>query len=282
MKQENHKNEHLFQKEFEMFKNHLENAKLHDIFEIYLPYWHCKQSIVIDKSVELDRFSIIILQTIESGLIKQTEICKFLGIETDSFVMMQFHYLIKNELIIVDETLSEVTYNITRDGFLYLKRKKKITMTEMVNFTYCYNDLTQKFFKENCSLNNEKDELKDLKNSTHTSKFKIKETHKTEHDIFKIPHAKKPYNIKNVELAEYFNQQNTDKVFYDVVNKEKEMHKRSICYLAFEYIDENNELIYEIRHFKKTVNNFEKYELEEELSKKVTAYFRKKPRLMLS
>jgi hypothetical protein len=149
----------------------------------------------------------------------------------------------------------------------------------MVHFSYCYNDLTQKFFKENCSLTNEINELKDLKSSTYSSKFKIKETRKTEHDIFKIPHAKKPYNIKNVELAQYFNQQNTDKVFYDVLNKEKETHKRSICYLAFEYLDENNEMLYEIRHFNKTVNHFEKYELEEELSKKVTAYFKKKPRI---
>ena len=64
--------------------------------------------------------------------------------------MMQFHYLIKNELINVNEKLSEVTYTITREGLAYLKRKKKITITEMVNFSYCYNDLTQKFFEENC------------------------------------------------------------------------------------------------------------------------------------
>src|SRR5690606_42131567 len=59
--------------------------ELKNIFEIYLPFWFCRQNVVVEREIELDRFSKIILQTIQSGFTKHSEVCKFLGVEPDAF-----------------------------------------------------------------------------------------------------------------------------------------------------------------------------------------------------
>ena len=52
-----------FRKVFNQFKNDhkTEGYELESIFDIYLPFWQCKQDIVIETAVEIDRFSRIIL-----------------------------------------------------------------------------------------------------------------------------------------------------------------------------------------------------------------------------
>jgi hypothetical protein len=44
-----------FQKEYEKFKDHYktDGYELNLIQEIYLPYWYCKQNIVIEKDIEV-------------------------------------------------------------------------------------------------------------------------------------------------------------------------------------------------------------------------------------
>ncbi len=89
-----------FHREFTMFKDHRKpDYELKNIFEIYLPFWFCRQNVVVEREIELDRFSKIILQTIQSGFTKHSEVCRFLGVEPDAFVTMQFHFLIKNNLL---------------------------------------------------------------------------------------------------------------------------------------------------------------------------------------
>lgn len=282
MKQETIQIKQAFQKEFDMFKNNIPNAQLNDIFEVYLPFWQCKQKVVIDKSLALDRFSIILMQAIDSGLILHSDLCLFLGIEENSFVLMQIHYLIKNELIKEIEKAGEIQYEITRDGVDFMQNKKKITMTEIFNFNYCYNDILQSFFTESCSIaeDGESINLEELiKNENDSLKYIVAETKRLDKNINLIPHKNKPYNINKVEFARFFNKQHKDKVFYDIECNSQELHKRSICFLAFEYIDESNTKIYEIRHFKKTIRGFKKYSIETELSKKVNEYYKKHPRV---
>ena len=119
--------------------------ELKDIFEIYLPFWFCRQNVVVEREIELDRFSKIILQTIQSGFTKHSEVCKFLGVETDAFVTMQFHFLIKNNLLNEIPISNDTEYEITFDGLSFLDRKKKVTTVETIEFEYFYNDLTEPF-----------------------------------------------------------------------------------------------------------------------------------------
>ena len=63
-----------------------EGYNLKDIFEIDLPFWQCKQNLYVEKDVEIDRFSFIILELVNSGKNKYSEIYDFLGIDEDSFV----------------------------------------------------------------------------------------------------------------------------------------------------------------------------------------------------
>jgi predicted transcriptional regulator len=264
-----------FQRQYELFKdNHMPDYELKDIFEIHLPFWYCRQSVVVEKNVEVDRFSKIILQTIQLGLMKHSEICEFLGVDANSFITSQFHFLIKNGLI--DETLrsNDSEYKITFDGVSFLERKKKIVSVETVGFEYFYNDLTHELVEISQSF--------DLQNNSASknrkfSQYQVLQSNLLGDNVIQIPHKNRPHKLKKVEFANFFNQQNKTVSFYDFEHTDKVMHKRSICFLAFEYEDKTGLKVYDIRHSKKSVKTFHKNEIEKKLSKKVTEYLKKNP-----
>lgn len=278
-----------FHKQYELYKdNHQPDYELKEVSEIYLPFWVCTQSVVAEKEVPLDRFSKIILQAIKNGLATHSEICGFLGVDEHSFVTCQFHYLIKNGLIEETTKGNKVKYEITSEGISFLEKRKKITSIETEEFKYFYNDLTQDFLdihKFNQQTNDPEKELADMNEEpdfSHTSRTKQKkfsgyqvlQTKNLTGDGMKVEHKNRPYNLNRIEFAKFFNQQHKNKSFYDFESGEKKMHRRSICFLAFEYEDESRVKIYEIRHSKKTVKSFDRHELEELLSKKVTEYMK--------
>jgi predicted transcriptional regulator len=263
-----------FHSEFQKFKDNHIDFELKNIFEIFLPFWFCRQNVVVEKEIELDRFSKIIFQTIQSGFTKHSEICKFLGVEPDAFVTMQFHFLIKNGLLIETLIGNDTQYEITFEGLAFLERKKKITAVETVEFEYFYNDLTKDFVDTSKPL--------DTKNiseekSKKFSGYQVLQTNLLPPNRFEILHKNKPYNLNKVEFANFFNKQQADKSFYDFESNNIETHKRSICFLAFEYEDKTGVKKYDIRHFKKTVNEFDRHEIEETLTRRATEYFSKNP-----
>lgn len=279
-----------FHREFTIFKdNRKPDYELKNIFEIYLPFWFCRQNVVVEKEIELDRFSKIILQTIQSGFTKHSEVSRFLGVETNSFVTMQFHFLIKNGLLNETPSSNDTEYEITFEGLSFLDRKKKITAVETVEFEYFYNDLTLEFLDKHrfdFLINDLTKDFVDTSKPLDTknisegkrkkfSGYKVLQTNLLPPDRIEIPHKNKPYNLNKVEFANFFNKQQSDKSFYDFESNNIETHKRSICFLAFEYADKTGVKIYDIRHFKKTVNEFDRHELEENLTKRATEYLKK-------
>lgn len=289
-KEQTHKQK--FHSEFTIFKdNRKPDYELKNIFEIYLPFWFCRQNVVVEKEIELDRFSKIILQTIQSGFTKHSEVCRFLGVETNSFVTMQFHFLIKNGLLNETAISSDTEYEITFEGLSFLDRKKKITAVETVEFEYFYNDLTLEFLDKHrfdFLINDLTKDFVDTSKPLDTknisegkrkkfSGYKVLQTNLLPPDRIEIPHKNKPYNLNKVEFANFFNKQQSDKSFYDFESSNIETHKRSICFLAFEYEDKTGVKIYDIRHFKKTVNEFDRHELEDNLTKRTTEYLKKNP-----
>lgn len=281
-----------FQREFTIFKdNRKPDYELKTIFEIYLPFWFCRQNVVVEREIELDRFSKIILQTIQNGFTKHSEVCKFLGVETSSFVTTQFHFLIKNGLLNEKPISNDTEYEITFEGFSFLERKKKVTAVETVEFEYFYNDLTVEFLDKHrfdfvvIDLTKEYVDTSkplDTKNISDGKKakfsgYQVLQTNLLPSNRIEIPHKNKPYNLNKVEFANFFNKQFQDKSFYDFESNNIETHKRSICFLAFEYEDNTGVKIYDIRHFKKTVKEFDRHELEEKLTKQTTDFYKKNP-----
>lgn len=287
-KEQTHKQQ--FHREFTMFKDHRKpDYELKNIFEIYLPFWFCRQNVVVEKEIELDRFSKIILQTIQSGFTKHSEVCRFLGVEPDAFVTMQFHFLIKNNLLNETPISNDTEYEITFDGLSFLDRKKKVTAVETVEFEYFYNDLTLEFLDKqrfDFLINDLTKDFVDTSKPLDTknisegkrkkfSGYQVLQTNLLPPNRIEIPHKNKPYNLNKVEFANFFNKQQTDKSFYDFESNNIETHKRSICFLAFEYEDSTGLKIYDIRHFKKTVKEFDRHDIEDNLTKRTTEYFKK-------
>lgn len=266
MSKEQNKPQQKFQREFAMFKdNRKPDFELKTIFEIYLPFWFCRQNVVVEREIELDRFSKIILQTIQNGFTKHSEVCEFLGVETNSFVTTQFHFLLKNGLLNETPISNDTEYEITFEGFSFLDRKKKITAVETVEFEYFYNDLTLEFLDKHrfdFVVNDLTKEYVDTSKPLDTknisegkrakfSGYQVLQTNLLPPNRIEVPHKNKPYNLNKVEFANFFNKQFQDKSFYDFESNNIETHKRSICFLAFEYEDNTGVKTYDIRHFKK-------------------------------
>ena len=283
-----------FHKEYKMFKdNHKPDRELVDIFEIFLPFWICKQNVIVETNIEIDRFSKIILQTIQAGFILHSDICKFLGVDIDSFVTIQFHFLIKNGLLNYIQLNGDIQYEITFDGLSFLENKKKIPNIETIDFEYVYSELTLEFLEKQRFEVVVTDLSKDIvdiskpfdkKNISEGKRkmfsgYRLLNTHLLPTNRNEIPHKNRPYNLNRVEFANFFNKQFADKSFYDFESNNIETHKRSICFLALVFQDKSENKMYEIRHCKKTVNEFERNDKEEILTKQTTEYFRKFPSL---
>lgn len=278
-----------FQEVFNKFKNHHETKgyELKNIFDIYLPFWQCKQDIVIEKAIELDRFSRIILQLINQHFSNHFEICNFLGIDANGFVTTQFHFLLKNGLI---REIKTDEYEITFEGLNFLKNKSQIKNTETIDFEYFVtermqylkNDLTQTFFNPNEPI--DKKHLSKEKMETFSG-YQIMQSnliHKSEYSKeIKHDDKNKPrfssINAQRNDFSEFFNNQYKGKHFYDFAEQKLEVHKRNICFLALLFINENGDKKVEIRQSKKSVNTFRGFELEEILSKYVEKHLIKHP-----
>ena len=157
---------------FKQFENHYktEGYNLQYIFDICLPFWCCKQNIIVEKATTIDRYSKIILDLIKNGISAHTEICEFLGLAENDFATIQFHYLIKNNLI--RETANN--YEITFEGLDFLNQKKTIPILEAETFSFIYNDLTQEMiYRDNYE---DEDDNKEEKNII--SRYILIQTHK--------------------------------------------------------------------------------------------------------
>lgn len=274
-----------FQQVWELFKDHhkTEGFKLVSIFDIYLPFWQCKQNVVIEKEMELDRFSRIILELVNNKITSHAEICAFLGIDEDSFVTVQFHFLLKNDLI--RETQMGF-YEITHEGLSFLQNKTKLKNIETVEFEYYItekmdylkNDLTHDFFDPNFPI----DTQVSAGRKSNFSGYAVMQTHQVQKsEIAKeIPHKQKPtfrfVSEQRNNFTSFFNKQFKDKNFYDFADSDLEAHKRSICFYGLLYENENNrdERILEIRQSQKSVKNFLNSEFEQTLTNKATKYLK--------
>jgi predicted transcriptional regulator len=240
-KNSNSKVDKRFQQVWECFKDHhkTEGFKLDSIFDIYLPFWQCKQNVVIEKEMELDRFTRIILELVNNKITSHAEICAFLGIDEDSFVTVQFHFLLKNDL--VRETQIGF-YEITHEGLSFLQNKTKLKNIETVEFEYYLtekmdylkNDLTQDFFDPNFPI----DMQVSAGRKSNFSGYAVMQTNQVQKsEIAKeIPHKQKPtfrfVSEQRNNFTSFFNKQFSDKNFYDFADSDLEAHKRSICFYS--------------------------------------------------
>lgn len=273
-----------YQSIYNKFKTYKETEgfELKNISEIFIPFWYCKQKIVVEKDVEIDRFSKIILELINNKISIHSEICDFLGVKESDFTTMQFHYLLKNELVEENYKNGNAIYEITHKGISFLKGKSKVQNIETVEFEYFYNDLSMemldivdyKYLYNDLSKEyfNPKEPL-DKNTSRNKSKafsgYQVVQTHKLkESKIKQLAHKNRPSlnKIKHSDFASFFNSQKPDMSFYDFENKDIELHKRSILFLQLEYENDEYQTEYEIRQFKSSVNEFKGNVLEEKLS----------------
>lgn len=263
-----------------------ENYSLVEILEIDLPFWECKQNVIVEKDVEVDRFSHILLELIDSGINTYPEIFSFLGIEEDCFVNIQFHYLLKNRFI--KETVND-TLEVTLDGKNFMNKKSKAKKTETEEFEFLMldrfgfikNDMNNEFFDPSKPIDKVVSEGK-IKAFFGYKLFQTNKKEKEEKGIITIKHQNYPsYSTlvsKRSDFSIFFNSQFKEKTFYDFADNNFKQYKRSIRFSALIFTSDVNksDIKIDIRQLSSSVKKFdEKFALEEKLSKIVTDYYQK-------
>lgn len=258
-----------YEKQYDLFKDHHVDFELVNIFEIYIPFWKCMQKVVAEKSTTIDRFSKVILETIIAGINSHEEICAFLGIAKDSFVTVQFHYLVKNGLLkeVYVEDM-KLLYEITPKGHSFLKKRYAVKQLEIVEFHFLYNDLLQTFFDDTITI----DSIGDKQQKP--IHYKLIETRDLK-EVSKVQHKNNPKKLPSVEFATHFNNKMNGYQFYDFDDSQIKTYELSISFLAFEYISKDHSEHYDIRRHEKSIQKFKSYTLEGDLSFAVTEYFNK-------
>lgn len=258
---------------------------LNDITEIDLPFWQCKQNLYVEKDIEIDRFSFIILELVNSGKNKYSEIYDVLGIDEDSFVNIQFNYLIKNNFL---REVDNDTLKITLEGVNFMNKKSKAKQTETEEFEflmqdkfqYLKNDLSGTFFNPELPIDKQLSQGK--KNDF--SGYSIIQSNKKQQkdDVKEIEHSNAPtfklLNENRGNFAQFYNRMFKEKTFYDFADTKLESHKRNIRFLGLIFQHKENliDRKVDILQFNQSVKKFDnKFYKEEVLSKLVTEYYAK-------
>lgn len=277
----------IFQKIWTKFKDYHQTSdfQLMEVFDIYLPFWKCEQNVVIEMDIDLNRFSRVILELIQINVDTHEDLCKFLGVEVDSFVLMQFHFLLKNGFI---TELTQGQYDITHEGLNFLENKSKIRNIDSIDFdyfvtermAYLKNDLTQEFFDPHLPIDQQlsKGKIKAF------SGYNLVQTHRLTQpkDAKAIPHKKQKPSFQTIvkqrnDFSKFFNSQFQDKNFYDFGEPELRAYRRSICFIGLLYEDESGYQKLDVRQSKKSVKSFDgAYYLERLLSQRATKFISKK------
>lgn len=247
---------------YEQFKDlkKTEGYNLKNIKELYFPLWFCQQKIAVEKELEVDRFSRILLSFIGTTRKSHTEVCDFLGIDEDDFTLMQIYFLTKQGFLIEEFHNDNTYYVMSQEGKSFLDKDKKAKQIDEEEITYYYDGL-QSVLTAN---------LDSVYNVVQSHKFK-----NTNEEKIMIKHDDKPTfsKIKQENWDSFYQKLTSHKnfFFYSFLEKEIKTHKRHIPFLAFIYKNKDEEFDIDIRKYEKTVHDFKKhgYELEERLSKSV-------------
>jgi hypothetical protein len=263
-----------------LYKNeYLEKGYLlAEVKEVYFPIWKCKQEIVVTMEASIDRFSQVVLQTIATGYARHEDICAFLGIAVDSFVLGQFHYLLKQDWIRID---SEQVYWLTPKGKALLEKEANIQQLKTVEFEY-YTIEQLKPKKGNSSLQffNPKLPLNSKLSAAKQKNFKgyrIFQNNRLDENAstqVMAHHQNQAPNLTSLKAQRndfsVFFKEVTNKRFYDFGEASLKCHPHSLCFLSLLYRkeDDASASLVELRQFSKSVMEFGGFDLEEKFNKR--------------
>ncbi|MEG9862229.1 MAG: hypothetical protein V6Z81_06975 [Parvularculales bacterium] len=262
--------------------------------EIYIPFWRCKQEIHALTEVMPDEFTRIIFGLIDGGVVRHTEICNFLGISEDSFIldhlidMAKCGFLIKNI-----ESENNTYYELTAEGREFFEdNNTDIKKHETIDVEYYILAISQMgtgdyedFLKNLDQPLFSDDDSTDIESDYEFSGYKSVKTRDLSIGGSYPPNCiiseKKPTlsNIDKPEFVEFYNR-NHEHYFYDFCGSKRidaipVSIKFNLIFFEDEYLDWN----IEVRHCRKTLRKFDKTRptLESELTEYVTKYIKQNP-----
>lgn len=285
------KHDEKYQEVSDKFKDHHPEHNLALICEVYLPFLRCEQEIMVQTKVAVDdavdgnddEFSKILLNLVECGLKKHNEICSFLGVEEDDFILKQLNFLIQHGFLEKNGEREGLCYEITYEGrnFLNNDEGSSLKNIERIKFEYMINDLSYqneelyRFFGKGRPADNngsgEHSEYKYKRSSRKNEKLPLK----------CISHGNMPvYEInKNPNFVDFFHSSYDNGTFYDF-DRNSEAYKCNILFYLLHYESKDQDFKIDIRHCRSSVKEFSDENIEEQLSKDVEKYCKQHPEFL--
>ncbi len=245
---------------------------LTEVKVVYVPIWKCKQEIVVTTEASIDRFSQVILQTIATGYAEHEAICAFLGIEANSFVLGQFHYLLKQDWIRIN---SAQIYSLTPKGKALLEKEANIQQLKTIEFEYYTieespskkGNSSLQFFNPKLPLNTNLSAAKQ-KNFKGYRIFQNNRLEATKSTQIMPHHQNQAPNLNRLKAQRNdfsaFFKEVTNKHFYDFGTVTLKCHPHSLCFLRSIYRkgEDAKAFLVDTRQFSGSVMHFDGFELE--------------------
>lgn len=268
--------ENVFQEVWDLYGEKYEEKGylLTEIKELYWPIWKCQQEIIISTNSPLDGFSQVILQTIEAGCDKHIDICAFLGIGADSFVLGQFHYLLKQDWV----RIHEGAYWLTPKGKDLLENNTNIQQLKTIDVEFYTIEQASsntgsanlQFFDPKKPLNKalSKEKQKTFKgyriyqNNRLVTNASVHIIRHRQHDAPSLTRLKEQRN----NFAAFI-QELKGKTLYDFGEGKSVCYPHSLCFLQLSYRkkEDKRSIRTDLRQCPKSVLDFNGFELEEKL-----------------
>lgn len=266
---------------YENYKDDKDGYQLICIEEVYFPFWLCQQEITVDKNVKADKFSRILLELVDNGIKKHSDICSFLGIKENDFTLMQLDFLIKNNFL---KESSSVSYGITPDGKDFLKgESESLKHEESIDFEYIISQLeVVTEHRVECFFDGHSKDFFDKYENDDENNFQGYQIRPT-HELRKnpnisneriIPHKDKPTlsRIDKSDFVKFFNDSyKEDGDFHDMY-KIKNKRQRSVLFFVLVFEDENGDREMDVRRCKDSVKEFNGEEKEHKLTREFKEY----------
>lgn len=254
----------------------LEGYQLVEISPVQIVFFRGKKGIYVEKAMDCDRLSSILLRLIQLGMDEEKVILEYLGMEPDDFPRIHFRYLLNQGLIAdVDGKMY-----ITQLGRDFLQSNSTPRQIERIDFEFYMTYWPSLDKLEYVSLQEPID--RDLDRLQGFSGYALS---RSAESVKAIPHEANlsPSRIMQdfQRLIEHFHAQNPTSSFYDTTHQLPKVEKYHIHFYALYYTAEATQsLKVAIVHSEKTLKTplpETPYRQEYKLSQLATEYFTAKP-----
>jgi hypothetical protein len=255
----------------------LQGFRFKRVRAVFLPIVEYSVTVLVEKSIPANRYSIILLQLVQLGFASKRQLCEVLGISQDDFTLVHLEYLLSGNLLI---EYQPDAYTLTLEGreFLNTENPVREVIKEDISCHYC--PQLGKWLDVRTPIDNEvSDSLR--KNFRGYNLVGEKDCNVINKEITAWKQGAQkdhiwPYEDNGQGLpthqdvfCRFANQLFNGYVVYEI-SRTKKQGQKYIPFLSFEYENDYRQIRKDIRRFEYSTTGDTRFELESKLTEQAT------------